>query len=71
MKKETKVVLVTGAASGIGHAITEFLVEKGETVIATDFIAEGLEKYNNQITHYLAIKENITKEKTSFRFLWM
>ncbi len=48
MKKENKTVLVTGAASGIGQAITEFLADKGETVIATDFIAEGLKKYNNR-----------------------
>ncbi|MHA1954157.1 MAG: SDR family oxidoreductase [Candidatus Heimdallarchaeaceae archaeon] len=48
MKKENKTVLVTGAASGIGQAITEFLSEKGETVIATDFIAEGLKKYDKR-----------------------
>ncbi|NPD89547.1 MAG: SDR family NAD(P)-dependent oxidoreductase [Asgard group archaeon] len=48
MKKENKTVLVTGAASGIGQAITEYLAERGETVIATDFIAEGLKKYNKR-----------------------
>ena len=47
MKKEQKITLVTGAASGIGQAITEYLVEKGERVIATDFDSEGLKKYQN------------------------
>lgn len=44
MKKECKTVLVTGAASGIGLAITEYLLKKGDRVIATDINKDGLHK---------------------------
>ncbi len=46
MSQETRTVLVTGAAYGIGKAITEFLVSKGDVVIAADFDAKGLTKYD-------------------------
>lgn len=36
MRLEGKVVLVTGAASGIGHAVTELFAKEGAAVIATD-----------------------------------
>ncbi|WP_342238482.1 SDR family NAD(P)-dependent oxidoreductase [Inquilinus sp. OTU3971] len=36
MRLEGKVVLVTGAASGIGHAVTELFAKEGAMVIATD-----------------------------------
>ncbi len=39
-----KVSLVTGAASGIGKALSEALAEQGATVVATDIDAEGLEQ---------------------------
>lgn len=45
MKRDSKIVLVTGAAHGIGQAITEYLALKGEVVIATDYDSEGLIKY--------------------------
>jgi NAD(P)-dependent dehydrogenase (short-subunit alcohol dehydrogenase family) len=48
MKNEKKTILVTGAASGIGQAITEYLAEKGETVFATDFNSEGLKRYQKK-----------------------
>lgn len=47
MKNEKKTVLITGAASGIGQAITEYLAQKGEIIFATDFNSEGLKKYQN------------------------
>ncbi|MHA1407613.1 MAG: SDR family oxidoreductase [Candidatus Heimdallarchaeaceae archaeon] len=42
-----KIILVTGAANGIGEAITLYLANKGEYVIATDFDEKALEKYND------------------------
>ena len=47
MKQESKLVLVTGAANGIGLAITNFLIEKGDRVIATDIDKEALNKLSN------------------------
>jgi 3-oxoacyl-[acyl-carrier protein] reductase len=37
-------VIVTGAASGIGHAATELLITLGLTVLALDIDKDGLEK---------------------------
>lgn len=42
MRLENKVVLVTGAASGIGRAITQRFVAEGAKVVATDLYQEGL-----------------------------
>jgi NAD(P)-dependent dehydrogenase (short-subunit alcohol dehydrogenase family) len=39
---EGRVVLVTGAGSGIGRATVHRLVEEGATVVATDIAEEGL-----------------------------
>ena len=36
MRLQDKVVLVTGAASGIGHAVAELFASEGATVFATD-----------------------------------
>ena len=33
---QDKVILVTGAASGLGYADAEFLTESGATVVMTD-----------------------------------
>ena len=52
MGKNSKVILVTGAANGIGFAITDYLAKKGDHVIATDIDKDALEKLNE--------KENIT-----------
>ncbi len=47
MSKINKTILVTGAASGIGLAITNFLVEKGDHVIATDINKKALDSLTN------------------------
>jgi NAD(P)-dependent dehydrogenase (short-subunit alcohol dehydrogenase family) len=42
MRLQDKVVLVTGAASGIGYAVTELFAKEGASVIATDIKAPAV-----------------------------
>ena len=46
--KKKQTILVTGAANGIGLAITEFLSKNGFTVIATDFNETDLQKMSSR-----------------------
>lgn len=39
MRLNNKIVLVTGAASGIGHAVTDLFAQEGATVVAADIKA--------------------------------
>jgi NAD(P)-dependent dehydrogenase (short-subunit alcohol dehydrogenase family) len=48
MKLQGKVVLVTGAASGIGHAVSELFAQEGATVFASD-IASPQTPYSDGI----------------------
>ena len=56
MRLQNKVVLVTGAASGIGYAVTELFMKEGATVIASDIAApqtaysEGVEVLKLDVT---------------------
>ncbi|MFW9923469.1 MAG: SDR family NAD(P)-dependent oxidoreductase [Candidatus Thorarchaeota archaeon] len=43
-----RLILVTGAASGIGLAITNYLAAKGDHVIAVDINKEALSKFEGQ-----------------------
>ena len=61
MAKKAKTILITGAASGIGLAITEYLVQKGDKVIATDFNKEALANLNGKLnitTYYLDVTDS-------------
>jgi 3-oxoacyl-[acyl-carrier protein] reductase len=41
-KHDGRVAIVTGAASGIGRATSELLVQRGASVVAQDMDAEAL-----------------------------
>ena len=49
MKLEKKVVLVTGAGSGIGRAIVKLFIEEGAQVVGTDLYPTGLESLAKEI----------------------
>jgi NAD(P)-dependent dehydrogenase (short-subunit alcohol dehydrogenase family) len=61
METIKKWVLVTGAASGIGKAITECISEKGWGVYATDIDEKGLSQFNKN-ENIKTIKIDTTKE---------
>jgi NAD(P)-dependent dehydrogenase (short-subunit alcohol dehydrogenase family) len=56
MRLQDKVVLVTGAASGIGYAVTQLFAEQGATVFASDIkspaqpYADGVEALSLDVT---------------------
>jgi len=37
-----KIILITGAANGIGHSVADYLLSRGDVVIPTDVDSEGL-----------------------------
>jgi NAD(P)-dependent dehydrogenase (short-subunit alcohol dehydrogenase family) len=59
MRLEGKVVLVTGAASGIGHAVSELFASEGATVFASDIASPKL-AYSDGIE---ALKLDVTREE--------
>lgn len=56
MRLQGKVALVTGAASGIGHAISELFGQEGATVVASDIVSpkqpysQGIETMTLDVT---------------------
>ena len=62
METSKKWVLVTGAASGIGKAITECISEKGWCVYATDVDEKGLSQFKKN-ENIRTIKIDITKDE--------
>ena len=48
MKLEEMTVLVTGAASGIGHALSREFLDDGAAVVAVDRSTEGLAPLGNK-----------------------
>lgn len=65
MKFTDKVIVVTGAAGGIGTEITKRFIDEGAKVVAVDISMEALEKLANQIRkpeNLLTVKTDISSE---------
>lgn len=60
--KTNRVVVITGAAGGIGAELVRRFLENGDTVIATDLKDEGLQKLKTRTDHksLLTIAANIS-----------
>ncbi|MED4137445.1 3-hydroxybutyrate dehydrogenase [Priestia megaterium] len=63
---ENKIVLITGAAQGIGYQISERFAEDGATVVLTDLNEDGVKKAADKLKtkgyEALGIKADVTKE---------
>lgn len=59
MTLEGKIIVVTGAAQGIGRALVELAVELGARAVAVDLNAEGLASLASN-THVLTIQGDIS-----------
>lgn len=58
-----KVAIVTGAASGIGNAIVERLINEGASVAGADLNEKGLKEMEGQLgERFLGVKTDVTKE---------
>jgi meso-butanediol dehydrogenase/(S,S)-butanediol dehydrogenase/diacetyl reductase len=59
-----RVYVVTGAASGIGRAAVERLVDDGASVVAVDLNDEGLE-WTRRVEQVVAVAGDVTSEETN------
>lgn len=63
---ENKIVLITGAAQGIGYQIGERFAEDGATVVLTDLNEDGVKKAADKLKtkgyEALGIKADVTNE---------
>ena len=59
-----RVYVVTGAASGIGRATVERLVDDGASVVAVDLTDEGLE-WTRRVDRVVAVAGDVTSEATN------
>jgi NAD(P)-dependent dehydrogenase (short-subunit alcohol dehydrogenase family) len=60
MNVKDKIVIITGAGSGIGAASAKLFAEHGATIILSDINLENAEKIASEIPNAIAIKTNVT-----------
>jgi len=63
MDIKNKVVIVTGASSGIGKAVAELFSRKGAKLVLAARSKDKLTKLSKQLPHSLPIVADMTKEK--------
>ncbi|MDH3755507.1 MAG: SDR family oxidoreductase [Acidimicrobiia bacterium] len=59
-----RVYVITGAASGIGRATAERLVDDGASVVAVDLTDDGLE-WTRRVDRVMAVAGDVTDEETN------
>ena len=69
MQKESKKILITGAARGIGKDIALKSKEKGHEVLGTSTTNEGVSKLRENGIHGLQLNLNDKKSVASFNYL--
>ncbi len=62
MKFVNKVVIVTGASSGIGEATAKFFAKKGAKVVLAACSKEKLEKLVKELPHAFVVPTDMTKQ---------
>ncbi len=58
---ESKVVLVTGAGSGLGAALSRYLIENGDSVILADVNTKAIEDLKNELNEIAKRKGHSNK----------
>ncbi|MCM3768089.1 3-hydroxybutyrate dehydrogenase [Neobacillus niacini] len=69
MEKKERIVIVTGAAQGIGFAIAKAFVENGDWVAIADIKVEAAEKAAAQLGNAKGYKVDLTLEEDIKRFV--
>lgn len=64
MKMQDQVAIVTGAAQGIGRAITEKLADEGATVIVADLDASGAKQVASSLSNSTALEVDVSSEES-------
>ena len=72
MVKKKKVVLITGAGSGLGKVIAQYLAMNGHHVIGTDVNTDHLTSLesSNITTGIIDVTRELTMPEFLTRFLW-
>lgn len=63
MNVKNKIVIVTGASSGIGLATAKLLSQKGAKVVLAARSLDKLQKLARELPNSLAIKTDMTKKE--------
>ena len=68
MKFENKIVVITGAAGGIGRALTTRFIKEGAKVVAADITKEVLDKltldFGSPDTLFTVVADNSNEESS-------